>query len=262
MFEHLAFPARAEDWKRRHPHKKQYPSQYLFAERFDEKWYRETYASLGVYASSAMMDCNPTARYGNILNTEHLRHHVSLDDFPKNLKWYRVWDYAHSSKQRTGGDPDFTGGTLLAFEHIDTFEGKKRYAIWIRDYVQFREKAPKRDAKIKNIAKQENNHILVESSVDSLDGANTLKSKLTGIRVVILVNCPGDKVSRCDPIEPIFDAGNVHLLKGPWNAGWERGIKDFDGSGKSHDEMVDNLTCAYKHHVVGTGYQPLKNPYL
>jgi predicted phage terminase large subunit-like protein len=110
--------------------------------------------------------------------------------------------------------------------------------------------------------RKEKNTILVEDSVDAKDAAITFKSKFAGIRSIILVQCPGDKVSRCDPVEPIFEAGNVHLLKGPWNNIWLRGIRDFDGSGKTHDEMVDNLTCAYKHHCTPSGYKKLKDPFL
>ena len=78
--------------------------------------------------------------------------------------------------------------------------------------------------------------------------------KLLGVRKVIPVNCKGGKVERCDPVEPIFEAGNVHIMKGDWNTVWVDGLRRFDGSGKSHDEMVDNITCGYKHVAGGAQY--------
>lgn len=274
-FEFLDFPARAEDWAMLHPDEEQYPGEYLFDHTwdrkkktyvmpgmFEEKWYESQYATLGPYSSAGIMDCNPTRKHGNLLDTSGIRTHFSLEDFPA-IKYYRVWDYAHSAKQRTGDDPDYTGGTLVGYEDLGNIEGTKmkRWAIWVKDYVQFRESAPVRDEKILRIARSEPNTILVERTLDSIDSGEVLESKLKGIRTVFQVKVQGDKVERCDPIEPIFRAGNVHMLKGPWNRIWTDGLQNFDGTGKTHDEMVDNLTCAYKHHCEPTGYMRLKDPF-
>nr|BDD47031.1 hypothetical protein 2 [bacterium] len=257
-FEYVAFPARREDSE----YPEEYPGAFLFLERFPEEWYTEQYSTLGRYAASAIMDCDPILRTGNILNTEKIRRHHSLEDFPKDIKYYRVWDYAHSSKQRTGDDPDYTGGTLIGYRQIGVVDNTPKWEMWIKDYVQFREQAPERDKRIKRIARYEENTILVENSVDSMDGAQYLKSQLIGIRTVVIVNCKGDKVVRCDPIEPIFEAGNVHILVADWNRVWLDAVRRFDGTGKSHDEAIDNMTCAYEHRCKPSKYERLRDPYL
>ena len=44
-------------------------------------------------------------------------------------------------------------------------------------------------------------------------------------------------------IEPLFDVGHVHVLRGPWNLDWLTEVREFP-SGK-HDDQVDNLTAGY-----------------
>ena len=258
VFEYIGFPARAEDYTG----EGEYSGKYLFGERFSDQWYEEQYATLGKYAASALFDCNPVPRAGGILDTSHLIYHDSMEEVPKNLKMIRVWDYAHSAKERTGDDPDFTGGTLLAYKQLgfNQYIKQMEYALWVFDYVQFRLPAPQRDAKIREIARKDGTHVkvVVERSVDSIDGASYLKMQLRGIRVVDIVNCKGDKVTRCEPVEPIFSAGRVHVMRGTWNRVWLDGLQRFDGSGRTHDEMVDNITAGYVYMKTGAGYSPLR----
>lgn len=248
-FEVMSFPARRE----LAPIEIQdnYPGPYLFMERYSEQWYRGQYAQLGTYSASAMMDCDPVPRDGGILNTAGIVYHDSVEDFPK-LQYCRVWDYAHSAAGRTGADPDYTGGTLLAFERgpRNPATNQTLWNLWILDYVQFREGAVKRDKLIRETADKDGRlvKILVETSLDSKDGFAYLQKQLGGIFNIKPVYPRGDKVQRCTPVEPIFDSGHVHVLRGPWNKIWETGLKKFDGSGRTHDEMVDNITAGFTHH--------------
>jgi phage terminase large subunit-like protein len=83
-----------------------------------------------------------------MLNTECVVRHQSLAEYPKNLQWFRVWDLAHTAKERAKQDPDYTSGTLLAFNIQDNM-----MHLWIKDIVRMRENAPKRDTMIRTIAK-------------------------------------------------------------------------------------------------------------
>lgn len=260
-FDYLGFPARAKD----NPHPEPYPGRYLFMERYSEGWYEEQYATLGPYSAAAILDCNPTRRGGNILPIDTIVTHPTADELPEELQWYRVWDYAHSAKQRVGDDPDYTGGTLLAFRKKGVHPELREPIIelWVRDYIEFRESAPKRDAEIMRVTKQDGPkvRVLVENSLDSIDAAAILQAKLQGVRSVTAVNCPGDKVVRATPLEPIFEAGRVHILRGAWNARWKQVIEQFDGTGKSHDEAIDNLSCGYKHLFARRGYKALRDTF-
>ena len=48
------------------------------------------------------------------------------------------------------------------------------------------------------------------------------------------------------PLEPIFEAvGHVHVVRGDWNEAWVDELEEFRGDGKTHDDMLDNLSSGY-----------------
>jgi predicted phage terminase large subunit-like protein len=54
---------------------------------------------------------------------------------------------------------------------------------------------------------------------------------------------PGDKEVKAAPMEQIFYAGNVHLLKAPWNKRFIEHFTSFpDGT---HDDYVDATAVLY-----------------
>jgi hypothetical protein len=86
-----------------------------------------------------------------------------------------------------------------------------------------RENAPKRDAKIRIIAKLDGPYtkIGVGSSMDSKDAIATMRAILKSKRMVYSVPENKDKVVRATPLEPIFQAGKVHVpANAPWLNDW------------------------------------------
>lgn len=212
---------------------------WLFPERYDEKWYESQFASLGSYAASGLLQCNPQVRGGNLLDTGKIRYHNSEDDFPRT-KYYRVWDLAHTAKQTQKNDPDWTSGTLLTYTKVDGV-----WHLWIKDVSRIRASAGERDTFIRAVAEKDGMgvSVAVENSMDSKDAVDNLKVILNGLRKVIPQNISIDKVARAGYVEPIFEAGNVHILRGSWNLEWLQEVKEFP-SGK-HDDQVDNFTAGY-----------------
>jgi len=230
-FNFLKFPALKES----------YPSGTLFPERFNKKWYSQRRAVLGEYGFYSLMQLDPKKRGGNMLNTECVVRHQSLSEYPKHLRWHRIWDLAHTAKQRTKADPDWTSGTLLAFQIQDNM-----IHLWIKDVVRVRENAPQRDAKIRMIARLDGPYtkIGVGGSVDSKDAIATLREILKSKRIVYSVPENKDKVIRATPLEPIFQAGNVHVpMSAPWLKDWLEEIEAFPLG--NHDDQVDNLSAGY-----------------
>lgn len=212
---------------------------WLFPERYDENWYKSQFASLGTYASSGLLQCNPQIRGGNLFDTSKIKYHDDLTDFPKT-RFYRVWDYAHSAKQTQKNDPDYTSGTLLAYTKI---EGE--WHLWIKHVARVRGKSPERDAFVRAATERDGMGvpIAIENSIDSKDALNALQTALLGRRTVIPINIKTDKVARASYVEPIFEAGHVHVLRGSWNMDWLQEVKEFP-NGK-HDDQVDNFTAGY-----------------
>lgn len=212
---------------------------YLFPERFDENWYKSQFASLGSYAASGLLQCNPQIRGGNLFSVDKIQYHNSFEEFPKT-KYYRVWDLAHTAKQTQKPDPDWTSGTLLTYTKIDG-----AWHLWIKDVARMRGKSPERDNYIRVVSDKDGNgvEIDVENSVDSKDAVSNMQTILNGRRIVKPLNIGIDKVARASYVEPIFEAGHVHVLRSEWNLDWLNEIKSFP-SGK-HDDQVDNITAGY-----------------
>lgn len=212
---------------------------YLFTERFTPTYYEQQKAALGEYSFAALYQCNPQIRSGNLFVTDRIQYHSSIAEFP-NTKYYRVWDLAHTAKQTQKADPDYTSGTLLTYTKIDGV-----WHLWIKDVARIRGKAPERDNYIRAVSDKDGAGvaIAVENSADSKDAVSNMQTILNGKRVVKPLNIGIDKVARASYIEPIFEAGHVHVLRGEWNLDWINEVKSFP-SGK-HDDQVDNLTAGY-----------------
>lgn len=213
---------------------------YLFPERFDENWYKSQFASLGVYASSGLLQCNPQIRGGNLIDCSKIVMHNDIKDFPK-VKYYRIWDLAHSERQRMKDDPDWTSGTLLAYVKNDGL-----WHLWVKDVARIRANALERDNFIRAVAEKDGQGvtIAVEASIDSRDALLTMQTIFNGRRIVRSIQTHGDKVARMSYVEPIFEAGHTHILRADWNLDWLNEVKEFP-SGK-HDDQVDNLSAGYE----------------
>lgn len=248
-FEILRFPAKGSATANGETIR--YKGDYLFTERFSNAWYEEQYATLGPYSAAGLMDCNPVQLSGNLFRAEigqNVIVHDSLgnpDDpedkhaFP-NTRYVRFWDLASTTKERIKDDPDWTVGTLLG---VTVDAGMPR--VWIKHIVYGQWEAPERNRKIVETAKQDGPgvRVAVESVGGYKDTWATLREILKGVAYVEKVTVSSDKVVRAAPLEPVFDAGNVHILRGPWLNPWLNQVLGFPLG--SHDDFVDSMSGAY-----------------
>ena len=213
--------------------------EYLFPERFAPEYYKQQRAFLGDYSFSSLYQCNPQVRGGNFFDTSKIKFHDSLEDFPKT-RFYRLWDLAHTEKQTQKADPDYTSGTLLTYTKVDGL-----WHLWIKHVARVRAKATERDRIIHSATDRDGQGVAVavENSLDSKDAVATLQEILKGKRTVIPLNIRMDKIARAGYVQPIFEAGNVHVLKDDWNLDWLTEVKGFPSM--PHDDQVDNFTAGY-----------------
>lgn len=242
-FESLRFPAKSKDYKG----EGQYPNEFLFEDRYPKKWYHSQYATLGRYGAAALLDCDPQMRSGGILDTDGIAWH-DMDDISipseTDVQWGLVWDLAHTAKQRAGDDPDWTSGTLLAFQFVP---GDPVPHLWIKWVVRCQKGAAGRDDFIKMHTARAGKFARhgIESSIDSKDAYEYL-SKAIPDYSWNKITIQGDKTVRATPLEPIFETpGHVHCLRGEWNDPWLEEVIRFDGLGNTHDDQVDNLSAGY-----------------
>jgi predicted phage terminase large subunit-like protein len=227
-FEDLTFPAES----------KTYPSGYLFPARYSVQWYKSQRATLGSYAAAGLLDCNPQVRTGGIFKTENIVYHDTLDGFPA-ISYRRGWDLASTQKERASSDPDYTAGALCGARH------KKDGAleVWIKDVKFCREEAPTRDKMILDCHGTDGPavQIKIESVAGYKDAYTTLKNRLRGKAMVHKVNALRDKVAKLAFLEAPFEAGNVHMLRAPWN---ELLVSQFRTFPHGHDDGPDAVAVA------------------
>lgn len=231
QFETLSFPARKEG-----------EYEYLFPERFSEEWYRSQRAMLGKYSAAALLDLDPVVRGGNMFRVDNV-HFVMPDEVPDGLLQGRAWDLASTQKERDKDDPDFTCGIKGGVTYEEGMP-----VLWITDCVALQEEAPKRNKSILEATKRDGPgvRVLVESVAGYKDTYTTLADILKGQRVVVKVNVSGEKVVRAAPLEPLFEAGNVRMVRGPWNDLVINQITAFPGADE-HDDAVDAMAILYEH---------------
>lgn len=235
QFETLRFPARSED----------YPTGYLFPERFTEQWYQEQFASLGTYGASALLQCQPTQRGGSVLKTEKVTI-LEPGEFYRashGLPFARGWDLA-SSAESTGDKADYTSGARIAVRKYQGVSGAYAYDIYISDYVRGKWEAPERNKRIQETALSDGYiPIGVEAFGAYKDAYTQIKAALNGLRMVKAIRLPGDKVAKAEALAPIFEAGRVFICKGDWNDAVIEQWRQFPGA--THDDDVDALGVAF-----------------
>lgn len=244
QFKVLAFPARASDY---HGEGK-YPAEFLFEERYDKAWYRSQYATLGKYSAAALFDCDPFIRTGGRIPSEGI---VYTDVMPsaQEVQWMRVWDLAHTAKQRNGDDPDWTSGTRLAFTNPTPDDPVPH--LYVADVRRTRDGAFERDKIIKITAQTDGSYVRqgIENTIDSKDAFEYIARAIPEVSWEKL-EIRGDKGARATPLEAIFACpGHVHVMRADWNDSWIDEILRFDGSGNDHDDQVDNLSAGYQYLV-------------
>jgi predicted phage terminase large subunit-like protein len=122
----------------------------------------------------------------------------------------RAWDFA-ASQQKQGKQPDWTVGLRMLMVK-DTF--------YVEDVLRGRWSASEVETNLKNTASQDGHAVTVRMPQDpgaaGKADAETKVKLLKGYSVVVKP-ISGDKATRARPASAQAEAGNVKLLRGPWN---------------------------------------------
>jgi len=222
----LSLPAQKED---------EYEA--LWPERYPKEELMKIKKAIGIQEWTAQYMQEPVNKSGNIFKCnvpENIKIHDSLDEFP-NCRYIRAWDMASSIKQRSGNDPDYTVGCLGAVKK----DNQGFNHLWIKDLKIFREEAPKRNEIIRTTALYDGGsvNIYIEAFSAYKDAFKELQLVLRGQSIVYQSRLSGDKMVKAAPLEVYFEAGNVHILKGPWMDKFIEQFLNFPLG--SHDDVVD-----------------------
>ena len=226
-FELLKFPARNPT------------GGYLFEDLLGGEWYRRQYATLG-RMSSALLDCNPVPETGNRFDIASIDYRDNLNGFPMvNLK--RTWDLASSDSQRANND--WTVGIKGAVTKVGG-----AYHLWIHDIQACRHEAGLRNKLIGRTMDEDGPAVrqYIETFGAYKDTLSLLKAEKRGTSIVHRLAPKGDKSQKLAPLEPIFDAGNIHVYRPGchgFKAEFENQLLTFPSG--THDDFPDTLGLLY-----------------
>ncbi len=190
--------------------------------------------TVGQFEWSSLYQQNPVIKGGNRFKIDNIKIHDNYNDFPTNIQYVRGWDVASSSKQRNTDDPDYTLGILAGVQNINNVNH-----IWIKDIVAIREESPKRNQIIIQTANKDGAQVQVwvEAFGAYKDAFNEIRALLWGRAIVNPSRQAGDKVVKASPLEPLFEAGNVHIIRGCPN--YDLFIKQFsEFPWSKHDDCL------------------------
>ena len=218
----------------------EYPSGYLFPERFSPSWYEEQKATLvSEYNYASLMQCDPILKGGNLLKVENVDK-INLEEVPNGRKMIAI-DLASSTETIKNRDPDYTVCLYGMLIYVNGVEH-----MYIIDMLRIRKTAPERNRAIIRFIRKYQCQVYVEAIAGYKDTYETLKDILQGVRVVNKVTSDimaKDKNARAEPLEPIFDAGNIHIVKASWNAEYLHEVGAWDSG--AHDDIIDCKSIIY-----------------
>lgn len=147
----------------------------------------------------------------------------------------RGWDFAS-----TEGGGDWTAGVKVSRD-ADGF-------IYVEDVVRGQWGAKNMRTHLKNTTEQDSVNTSVRIPQDpgqaGKDQAQSLIRLLTGYRVQA-VRPTGSKYDRAQPAAAQVQAGNVFLVRGPWNTAFLDELDNFTGVDGETDDQVDAFSDAF-----------------
>jgi len=163
------------------------------------------------------------------------------DVLPRNCTFVRYWDRA-ATRKTENNDPDYTVGLKMAKD--------KNGIFYICDVVRLQESPLHVQNAIKNTASQDGPLCKIGIEQDpgqaGVSEVDLLIRMLSGYNVKPY-RATKDKVTRASPVSAQAEAGNVRVLRGPWNEDFFKELENFPEA--NHDDIVDALSGAFLMHT-------------
>jgi predicted phage terminase large subunit-like protein len=225
-WEVIRLPAEAEEDDRL----ERIPGEPLWPERFDMAALADRRTVLG-RDYFALYQQRPQPREGEMFKRAWFD---IVESAPANAQRVRYWD-----KAGTAGAGAFTAGVLMASSNGH---------FYIEDVVRGQWAAAEREPIIRQTAILDAGRGQSEVWVEQEPGSGGKESAEATIRnlagfVVFADRVTGKKELRAEPLAAQAQAGNVKLMRGPWNAGFLDEITNFP-SGQRRDQ-VDAASGAF-----------------
>lgn len=150
----------------------------------------------------------------------------------------RFWDRGATKVNEVNKDPDWTRGLKLLRYPNNTF--------LIADLKSIRDTPGQVEGLIRNVASHDSVNVRIVSQQDpgsaGVSEAMHFTRMLSGydVRTVVISK---DKLTRAKPVSAQCEAGNISVIRAPWNEEFFQELENFpDGR---HDDIVDVLSGAF-----------------
>lgn len=161
-----------------------------------------------------------------------------VDAAPSDLRIVRGWDLAGTPKIE-GNDPDWTAGTK-----IGKSRSTGRYIVL--HHARDRDTPHKVEALIANTASQDGTEVQISLPQDPGQAGKAQVATLIKMLAAYTARATpetGDKETRFGPFSAQCEAGNVDVLRGPWNEEWFMQLESFPDA--AHDDDADSTARAF-----------------
>jgi len=235
---HICLPMRYEteresepDWRPDPKDIRSEPGELLWPRLFTEEMVRQLELDLGPYGTAGQLQQRPSPEGGGLFKREWFEY---VDAAPIEADRCRGWDTA-----ATAGGGDYTAGPKLA---------RSTLGIWYVEDVKLGQWGPAGvDAAMLAAAQEDGKETLVR---EEREGGASGKAQIVA-RAKLLEGfdyaeelVSGDKTVRAGPFRAQCEAGNVKIVRGPWNERYIAELTAF-GPGCAHDDQVDGSSCAF-----------------
>jgi predicted phage terminase large subunit-like protein len=161
------------------------------------------------------------------------RPNMIVGELPNDLRYCRAWDLAH-----TENAGDWTVGAKIGKDSAGN--------LYIADIIRGQWEAFNRDERMKIATSDDGYDCRVRIPQDPSAGVSEAAriQKTLGGYIVRAVPPRGKKEDRAGGFQSAFNAGNVKMLRAPWNRGLLQRLDSFPTKGIPDDE-IDALADAY-----------------
>jgi predicted phage terminase large subunit-like protein len=238
-FEHLMLPMEYEPDRKcktsiqfTDPRKRK--GELLFPERFGRQTLATWTRRLGSYGAAGQLQQRPAPRGGGLFQRDWFE---IVPGAPADANRVRYWDAA-ATEAKGSGDPDYTVGCRMSEKlgvfYIEDIRRKRVNPLGVEKMVR---QAAELDGNIPVWMEQEGG--ASGKSMISHFQRNVMKGfAFRGNKVST------SKMARSDPFSAAAEAGNVKIVKGPWNEAYLSEIELFPAG--SHDDQVDASSGAFE----------------
>jgi len=209
-------------------------NELLFPERFPRETVDRDKKSLGSVATASQFQQRPVPREGGMFHRDWFE---VVDAAPANIQWVRGWDLA-ATESKQGQEPAYTAGVKIGVDLDGIY--------YIAHVAKGQLSAGKVEKLIKNTASHDGPTTIIDLPQDPGQAGKAqvryLVKQLAGYIVKYGLES-GSKEQRADPLASQAEAGNVKLVRGPWNEAFLAEAELFPNS--KFKDQIDAASRAF-----------------